>query len=287
MPVLADIDEEEGQYATAPSTHDIATKPLPIINITKPPAPLPVTVPTTHDIVALPSPPDSTHSSFDLDHADDLESGRGVSMRQIPSSQVAATKKSPPLSQSPIKIEVSDTATKGAALIPLPVSPAVSTPPEQVKPLPHPATDLLDDSAPVMESIPIEAASPSPRRTTFNLDQAKKETPNTSDAIVDDGPSTTTDPEPEPDTTIRLVGGGGIAGTIADEELPPDEDLAAEVKSIASGTSIDSVPTAAKKEAKQAKHKKNLSTGLKKLGQFGSGGRRKKDSSSSIVKESN
>ncbi|KAF5350369.1 hypothetical protein D9757_013625 [Collybiopsis confluens] len=40
---------------------------LPIISITKPPVPLPVELPTPRDIVALPSLPDSRHSSFDLE----------------------------------------------------------------------------------------------------------------------------------------------------------------------------------------------------------------------------
>jgi len=94
MPVLADVDEDEEQFATAPSTHDITTTPLPIINLTKPPAPIPIFIPTTHDIVALPSPPDSTHSSLDL-NAGDLESGLGISMRQVPNSHMPAARKSP------------------------------------------------------------------------------------------------------------------------------------------------------------------------------------------------
>lgn len=287
MPVLADIDEDDGQYVTAPSTHDITTTPLPIINITKPPVPLPVTVPTAHDIVALPSPPDSTHSSLDLD-AGDLESGRGVSMRQIPnSSHVGSAGRKSPKSQPEIVFEVTDSATKDTGLGPLPVSPVSSKPSEQAKSLPPPpiseVPDLLDDSAPVMENIPIEPASPSPGKSTFNLDSAGKETQEALDALVDNGPSTSADP----DTTIRLVGGGGTTGT-ADEELLPDEDLAAEATSITSGTSIDSVPAAAaKKEGKQAKHKKSISSGLKKIGQLGSSGKRKKDTSSISVKESN
>lgn len=272
MPVLADVDEEDEQYATAPSTHDITTKPLPIINITKPPVPLPVTVPTAHDIVALPSPPDSTHSSLDLE-ADDLESGRDVSMRQMPNSHVAPSRAShnPQLAQN---AEVTNIASAGAALVPLPVSPVASATSEL---LPHDSvsdnTNLLDDSVPQMENILIEPAAPSPSKASFNLGPVRQEMPDDLDTLVDGGLSTSEDP----DTTIRLVGGGGIVG-IAEDELPPDEDLASEVASIASGTSYDSVP-AAKKERK---HKKTISSSLKKIGQLSGGGKRKKDSSSSV-----
>jgi hypothetical protein len=277
MPVL-DVDEEEEQYATAPSTHDITTTPLPIINITKPPVPIPITVPTAHDIIALPSPPDSTHSSLDLD-AGDLESGRGISMRQLPNSHVAPSRK--PTKQQPgTKVEITDSASTAAALIPLPVSPTTSSSPQSLLHDPiSDITDLLDDSAPPMESIPIERASSSPSKASFNLEPVRK----AQDDLVDSSLSTSEDPDPDPDTTIRLVGGGGIVG-IATEELPPDEDLASEVTSITSGTSHDSVPVA-KQEGKQAKHKKNISSGLKKIGQLSGGGKRKKDSNSSSVKE--
>jgi hypothetical protein len=284
MPVLADVDEDESQYATAPSTYNIATKPLPIINITKPPAPIAVTIPTAHDIVALPSPPDSTHSSLDF-RTGDLESGRHVNMRQVPNLHVAASRS--PKMQPTINADVTDNATNGAALVPLPVSPAVSTPAELVDSLPHPAksdiTDIMDEPAPAMENIPIEPPSPSPSRATFNLEPVRK---GTLDALVADSSSTGTDLDLDPDPTIRLVGGGGTVG-VAAEDLPPDEDLVAEITSITLGTSNDSVPTTAKTEGKQTKHKKNISSGLKKLGHLSGGGKQKKDSTSSSVKESN
>jgi hypothetical protein len=94
----------------------------------------------------------------------------------------------------------------------------------------------------------------------------------TQDALVDAGPLTST----ERDTTIRLVGGGGTTGTV-DEELPPEDNLAEEV---ASGTSNESVQV--QKGGKQPKHKKTLSSGLKKIGQLGIAGKRRTDSSSSV-----
>jgi cell wall assembly regulator SMI1 len=269
MPVLADVDEDEEQFATAPSTHDITTTPLPIINITKPPAPTPIFIPTTHDIVALPSPPDSTHSSLDL-NAGDLESGLGISMRQVPNSHMPAARKSPKSQPATAaNVRTMDIASAGPALIPLPVSPDVSLATEQ---LPNSGssdiTDLLDDPTPVMENIPIEPASP---RATFNLEPIRKETRQDLDILVSNGPLSSTDP----DTTIRLVGGGGTAGPADEDLLPPNGDLAAEVTSKAPGTSNDSVP-AGKTEGKQAKHKKTISSGLKKIGQLG-GGKRKTD----------
>jgi hypothetical protein len=277
MPVVDEDDEED--YATAPSTHDITSTPLPIINVTKPPTPLPITIPTAHDIISLPSPPDSTNSSLDLD-VGDLELGRGIGMRQIPDPLIPAPRKSQKSQLPAVKVEAKASASAGPALIPLPVSPVVFLNSEQP---PSSATsditDLLDDPAPAMENIPIEPASPSPSRATFSLEPVRKETQKALDALVSSGPAIST----EPDTTIRLVGGGGTAGTVDNDSQPPNEDLAVEAASVASGTSNDSVPTA--KAGKQAKHKKSISSGLKKIGQLGASGKHHTDMSNNSVKE--
>ncbi|KAF9068681.1 hypothetical protein BDP27DRAFT_1265958 [Rhodocollybia butyracea] len=88
IPVLADVDDLETAEVTTPTAKTNPTAitrkahpNLPTISITKPPIPLPVELPTPRDIVALPSPPDSRHSSFD----EDLESGRarGLSRKKV------------------------------------------------------------------------------------------------------------------------------------------------------------------------------------------------------------
>ncbi|KIM87524.1 hypothetical protein PILCRDRAFT_280159 [Piloderma croceum F 1598] len=258
MPVVDEEDEED--YTTAPSTHDITSTPLPTINITKPPTPLPITIPTAHDMVSLPSPPDSTNSSLDLD-VGDLELGRGIGMRQIPNPLIPTPKKSQKSQLPTAKVEAKTSASAGPTLIPLPVSL-----PNSEKPLTSATsdiTDLLDDPAPAMENVLIEPASPSPSRATFSLVPIRKETEMALDALVASGSAISTDP----DTTIRLVGGGGTAGTVDNDSPPPNEDLAVEAASVASGTSNDSVPTA--EAGKQAKHKKSISSGLKKIGKLG------------------
>jgi hypothetical protein len=276
MPVI--IDEDEDGSATA--LPNIRNSPLPTINITKPPPPLPVDFPTSHDMSALPSPPDSTHSSLDLD-AGDLESGRGVSSRQLSHHHVAM--RTPPQLRQQLSIDFDETESSSAgvaALVPLPVSPASTVLDPAEPPSPHPIsdmTDLLDDSVPKIDNIPIEPASPTPSKRTFTLEPVRTETPEALDALVDGGdPSASIDP----DTTIRLVGGGGIVGTA--EELPPDSvkvkaDLA-EVASIKSVTSSDSI--ASTKGGKHTKNKKSITSGLKKISQLG--GKRKKDSSGSV-----
>lgn len=273
MPVITDVDED-GSATALPS---IRSSPVPTINITKPPPPpLPVDIPTSHDMSVLPSPPDSTHSSLDL-QTGDLESGRGVSSRQL--SHYHMETRTPPQPQVSINFDETRSDTAGvAALVPLPVSPASIAPELTEQPSPHPIsdiTDLLDDSVLKMDDIPIKPASPAPSKHSFTLEPALAET---QEALVDDGnPSASVDP----DTTIRLVGGGGTVGTA--EELPSDEVEAkvdpAEVASIKSVTSNDSI--ASTKGGKHTKNKKSITSGLKKISQLG-GGKRKKDSSGSV-----
>ena len=92
------------------------------------------------------------------------------------------------------------------------------------------------------------------------------------------------------DTTIRLIGGGGVTGTVDDlpgEEQPLHNESTsdkAEVASITSLTSNDSIASKSKSHVK----KKSISAGLKKLGKLGSGVRtsksdKEKDSVSSQV----
>ncbi len=87
----------------------------------------------------------------------------------------------------------------------------------------------------------------------------------------------------DPDTTIRLVGGGGLSGTseeplqadgvLVDEpEAEEEADAAAEVASI---KSVDSKASTASK--KHTRNKSSISSNLKKIGKLG-GGKRRTDS---------
>ncbi|KAJ7074291.1 hypothetical protein C8F01DRAFT_1099976, partial [Mycena amicta] len=143
--------------------------PLPTISVTKPPAPLPVDLPTESDIDVPPSPSDSPRSSFH----DDLESGRGIGMREVNHDSSIIQPNPLPTSTSPI-----------------------SSPPPTAIP------DLLLDAAPIVPS-PVQPVS----------------LPHTEEAPSTSAPATEPDEDAvDPDVTIRLVGGGGIAGVFAAEE---------------------------------------------------------------------
>ncbi|KAJ7702277.1 hypothetical protein B0H17DRAFT_1004194 [Mycena rosella] len=250
---------------------DDATTPVnarpavPTISVTRPPAPLPVDLPTQSDIDILPSPTDSPRSSLSF-HDDDLESGTARGMREISQEPPLVSRRSPSPRQN---------AQASGSASPPPIAPA---------PAPEPIPDLLvDDSAPLIDAAPIEPSPPVPvvpiRTPEVVAPPLPAEVP----------PPTAAEPEAEeddvdPDVTIRLVGGGGVAGVAVDGEAEPeaevdvqtDGEVDTDAESVASETTD---PTQPKNDSKK-KHKKTLSgLALKKLGNLGL---RKKDSSASV-----
>ncbi|KAJ7581410.1 hypothetical protein C8J56DRAFT_866732 [Mycena floridula] len=218
---------------------------LPSIAVTKAPAPLPVELPTPRDI-GDPSSPDSPNS-----FEDDLESGRSShSMREM----------LPEASPSPVSRRSTENAHASSSNPATPT--ALSYPSSAQEAVDHMApeepVDLLVDTGPALETMPIEPASMS----------------STASPPLVDSESVTQDP----DTTIRLVGGGGLAGLVSEEQevVEPEEDQDSEVASLSSATSESSVTNV---EGEKKKHKKTKSGlgGLKKLA-----GLRKKDSVSSV-----
>lgn len=105
--------------------------------------------------------------------------------------------------------------------------------------------------------------------------------------VLVDAPDVSTQ-EQDPDTTIRLIGGGGISGTLddalqADGVLVDEADTAeatAPADDAADVASIRSVDSKASTSSKKHGKKKSISSGLKKLGQLG--GKRRTDSVTSI-----
>lgn len=247
IPVFTDLK------LTEEPTDVIPQPPVPAISITKPPAPLPVDLPTVNDVVSLPSPPDSQRSSNE-----DLEAGRGVGMRAIPADVVIV--KVPPRHSPPAKVET---------LVDQVISTAddvhIETPPLSVENV----TDLLADSAPAMDAVPLQPSTPT--NAVVDLEAS-----GSSDAIVTSRLSQ--EDAQEPSTTIRLIGGGGSSG-IVDTNLGDDavSDPAANVISVTSSQPGGSPP---KKDRIHEKSKPSLSS-LKKIANI-SEGKRKKDSSSSI-----
>ncbi|KAG2752088.1 hypothetical protein P692DRAFT_20799141 [Suillus brevipes Sb2] len=247
IPVFTDLKLTEEPADVIPQP------PVPAISITKPPAPLPVDLPTVNDVVSLPSPPDSQRSSNE-----DLEAGRGLGMRTIPTDVVIA--KVPPRPSPPTKVE-----TFVDQVISTADDVHIETPPPSVENV----TDLLADSAPAMDAVPLQPLTPT--NAVVELEAS-----GSSDDIVTSRPSQ--EDAQEPSTTIRLVGGGGASG-IVDTNLADDavSDPAANVISVASSQPGGSPP---KKDKIHEKSKSSLSS-LKKIANIGEG-KRKKDSSSSI-----
>ncbi|KZP32531.1 hypothetical protein FIBSPDRAFT_722605 [Athelia psychrophila] len=256
MPVLADVDEAP-EYVSKPGRSSNVDKPLPTIAVTKPPAPMPLDLPTSRDIGALPSPPDSTHSSFDLDH-NDLESGRAAGLRNFSNPRPNSR---PAVASQPIpSVNIIDTSVvPEAQLVPLPETPVVAERAGPPPPAVSDITNLLDDEPSALVDIAVEPVMP------------EEDDEEEDDDDDDEDDEDEEEEEEEPATTIRLVGGGGSAGQTqpaVDEEVA---EASGDAESVKSSTSADL------KKDEEKTHKKSLSSGLKKIAQLG----RKKDSVSS------
>jgi hypothetical protein len=127
-----------------------------------------------------------------------------------------------------------------------------------------------------MDATPIVPSSPSIAAPPIDI-VSSAPPPADVDALEEE-------PEVDPDVTIRLVGGGGIAGLVSDEVIDAEAEAAAaaavaeesDTESVASAASVTSTSSIKKKT-----HKKTLS-GLKGLKKLGGLGLRKKDSSASV-----
>jgi hypothetical protein len=284
IPVLADVDElippptaTATSHSNTPSTPDQVHSPpldIPSIAVTKAPAPRPVDLPMPHDIE-----PESSPSDFNPSFDEDLESGQSRGMREVSredSNLVLSSRRSKAQPSTP-QDNADASGSARATSSPPPTQPSPSLPERPKADIP----DLLADSAPAMDTKPIEPSSPASIRS----DLAVLQEPTIdilSDAKIDDTP-TAPEVEPEaeevdPDTTIRLVGGGGIAGIAAPVE---DEDPRTDGETDTDVASITSVTTDSTPQNGGKKHKKTKSglAGLKKLGNFGA--LRKRDSGGS------
>ncbi|KAL0571236.1 Cell wall assembly regulator [Marasmius crinis-equi] len=263
IPVLADTDvpgaditdhppspvEQAPSHKVSPSESRKAPPNLPTISVTKPPVPLPVELPTPREINGLPSPPDSTHSSFE----EDLEAGRKA--------------REPTLPQSRSPTSPTNTVRQATSPVqgPLPAS--------------NDQEDLLADSEPLQEITPItETSSPLPPITDVPLSGEPG-------SIAVDSIEAKAEGEADPDVTIRLVGGGGSSGVVSDVAADDSENVTEELSTgetikDTDTQSIHSVTSESGSGKEVKKHKKTKSglAGLKKLGQLG----RKKDSVSSM-----
>ncbi|KAI0664587.1 hypothetical protein C8Q70DRAFT_904464 [Cubamyces menziesii] len=237
---------------------------LPTISVTKPPAPLPVDLPSPSN---LDSPSDFEDGSFP--RQDDIEGNpavqeteSGAPLTAVPPRKVRSRSSSP-------QTTIDDVLTDS----PPAIQPSVSVSPPVVP-------DLLVDAATL--------AGPSqPQPEVAATTKSEEDSP----VLVEAADASSQDP----DTTIRLVGGGGIAGTLddalqADGVLVDEEDAVdaadttitdAAADAAAEVASIRSVDSKASTSSKKHSKKKSISASLKKLGQLG-GGKRRTDSVTSI-----
>lgn len=201
IPVFVDVSNTGG--VDSQETSQKAS--LPIIAITKPPAPLPVDLPTHDDIT--PASPD-----FDL-HPDDIES-TGSLMREVSHPSGTASEFS-----NPSHPRVSANAPK---LTESPLSRDTTPPPIAPTTSPSRVTDLLSDTVPALGASPMKplrSARSSPRSVPPPLLLPVESTPIGGDE---------SDPEDgELTTTVRLVGSGvgvGLSHDQAQSDEAGDDD---------------------------------------------------------------
>ncbi|OSD08664.1 hypothetical protein PYCCODRAFT_1380424 [Trametes coccinea BRFM310] len=274
IPVLADEDNEKETSALDESslptplgnvTNFSQRQQLPTISVTKPPAPMPVDLPS-------PSNLDSPEDFADDDkfpRQDDIEGNPAVSepatavpLTAVPPRKIRSRSPSPALDA----IITESPPTMQPAVV---VSPTVP--------------DLLVDAATL--------AGPSESQSGATEMTSKSE--SDSPVLVDAEDASSEDPN----TTIRLIGGGGVVGTVDDalqaEGVLVDEDDAndaadttitdAAADAAAEVASIKSVDSKASTSSKKKHGKtKSISSGLKKLGQLGGAGKRRTDSVTSV-----
>lgn len=248
-----------------PAPLNLATMPG-----TRMPAPRPVELPTAHDIIPSPSPPDSTDSSYHSSFEVDLESGRSVGMREV-SRDNAELISSARRSQTFSPVSPEDAAVVPVSHSPPPVS---SHPEVQGSSSTLDQPDLLTDSRLVMASQPIDPYSPAAHLVLEVEPSTTPSETNTTESFVAQ-PIPDKD-ELDSDTTVRLVGGGGIVGIVPAGE---DEASRTDDTDVASITSATSGSETQKGEKRHKKTKSGLAS-LKKLGHLRGMGKR--DSNNSI-----
>ncbi|KAK7049325.1 Meiotic Sister-Chromatid recombination aldehyde dehydrogenase [Paramarasmius palmivorus] len=244
IPVLADVSE--GEKSSAPSEPAPRRPPpnLPTISVTKPPVPLPVELPTPREVGGLPSPPDSTHSSFD----EDIEAARARNTREQGSHR-SSQSASGPQAPTPQRRETSpDLLAESEAI-------------NETTPIIQPSSEL-----PPNTEVPF-VTEPEPIHNETSSPASEEKEPDLMD----------------PDVTIRLVGGGGSSGLVNQTAEEEEENVLEELKESkepdADADSIHSVTSEGSVANGEKKHKKTKSGLAKKLGKLGI---HKKDSVSSV-----
>lgn len=296
IPALADVDEP------IPPPADIGKRSshsIPAISVTKPPVPRPVVLPTVSDIVE--SSPQS--DSF----GEDLEAGRGPglppSTADPPFASSSKSRLTSPLSRrppqppgihpishgvvEPLAEVMSPTADATTPLVRAMSYPPTDAPQLQNESVPAPKTDLLADS--VRPSLEVEPSSSQALQAAPVVvdDQVLVESPKLVDAeLAEIGVDEGKPEENVEETTIRLIGSGGLSDRSQSEDSEPVlVASAAEVEKqkdldVVSIKSVESLANV-KKQPSPPHHKKAKS-GISGLRRFSGFGLKKKGSVGSV-----
>ena len=231
---------------------------LPTISVTKPPAPMPVDLPSPSNLT-----PDDDDVSPAFPPQNDIEGNpvRQESMSTVPLTAVPPRKARSRSPSPKITLEIQTNLVD---------SPEEALKAVEIVTSPIAVPDLLHEDSTLVGSSEADSAASFP--------QSEEDSPVLIDA--EDAPS-----NQEPDTTIRLIGGGGVSGTMEDalaaEGVLVDEHAEAEAADVAAEVaSIKSTDSKASKKT-HGRKKSSVSSSLKKLGHLG-GGKRKTDSVTSV-----
>ncbi|KAH9842724.1 uncharacterized protein C8Q71DRAFT_734149 [Rhodofomes roseus] len=259
IPVFSDASGETTALTAAPEPLRNATnksKPatrqsVPTISVTKPPAPLPLELPTPE---AIDSP---IFASRQL--PDDIEAGTAI--REFDASSVS----SPPAKASPLSSATSPPLK--SIRVPSPPSRSLTDSPDTIHAT-SPTAPIPDLLTPTSPTTPTPAAPAPLVAATVDLESSANS--------GEDSPVLIHADDVEPEDPIRLVGGGGISGTVDDsmqnDIVIVDDPQSVELKDVdlngpASPTAADTTPTSEKR--------KSITASLKSFG-------RRKDSVSSM-----
>lgn len=296
------------------SSSSTTQTPLPTISVTpvsKPPAPRPVDLPSPGDFQS-PSP----DASFDVDleqgsklslddsfeEVDHPLAGSSVCVKPPSSITTTGTQthsasdssssvKEGMLVQLPTEEETLEETTQDLlhesepSSVPIAPMDPVSTSVNEEKPeedLLIPSSSATSEEVSTSETLVDEdIATPSAER----LDPVEKSAVKESLEANDFTPSSNDVEKPEegegqdPDTTIRLIGGGGASGVVPSEPEPEANDPS-DTASLRSVSSVASDSTTASKKGGAKKKQKSISMGLKRISQLG--GRKRTDSKGEV-----
>lgn len=191
--------------------------PLPIISVTKPPAPLPVSLPTADDLaVGLHAPP--SH--------EDLESGGAIMMREVEAA-LPAVPPLPPKHNAPII----SPPKPDAELPPTPILPPPPVSPNHVptRSLTRSPDSIMSPTTAIPETTDL-LADPSIPMSVSDIPVLVTES-STTTALAEDSPVLVTSEDALPPSTVRLVGSSGPASTTADELSSNDGVLVSDAES--------------------------------------------------------